>query len=121
MDADHDATLRRLNFVFHFHGFNDQHTVPRFNCIPDFGFDLNDGAGHGGSHAALMGWARAAGDGCFFGSLFFAAALAAGNFNFIQRFYYGFFRNSIYGNIERTLGFPVVSAAGEFNMEGFAM
>jgi len=48
---------------------------------------------------------------------FLAIALAAGNLDFIQGFDDDFFRNAIDGNIEWALGFAVVSAAGEFDVE----
>jgi len=68
-----------------------------------------------------MGRARALGARCRSRGFFLAVTLAAGNLDFIQGFDDDFFRNAVDGNVERTLGFPVVSAAGEFDMEGFTM
>src|SRR5574340_737200 len=59
MDADHDAADRRLDLVFHLHGFDDQHAVTGLDLVSDLDLDVDDGAGHGGRYAALMGGARA--------------------------------------------------------------
>src|SRR4030067_2554858 len=70
MNADHDAAHGRLDFVFHFHGFDDQYAIPGFDLVPDLDLDIDNGPGHGGGKDPLLGWARASstrrGGGMFF-------------------------------------------------------
>src|SRR3970282_876843 len=54
VDADDDAADRRLDLVLHLHGLDHKQAVARFDGIADPGLDVDDGAGHGRGHAALV-------------------------------------------------------------------
>src|SRR3989338_7964145 len=93
MDADYNTADRRLDFVFHLHGFDDQYAIACLDLVTDLDLDIDDSAGHGGRHATFMGRARAPGAWCWCRGFFLAVALSVGNLDFIQGLDDDFFRN----------------------------